>query len=150
MLKLRKLYHTKTFEFFSAANTTVMERPFFEGGVKAGFPSPAEDFSELSIDLNVELLRNPSATFFSRVNGDSMQDMGINHGDLLVIDKSMEPRDGKIAVCYIDGEYTLKKIKIDKDCCWLIPANEKYKTVKVTAENEFIVWGIVTYVIKSF
>lgn len=149
-MKLRKLHKTKTLEFFSASTKTAIERPFIEGGIKAGFPSPAEDFTEISIDLNIELLKNPSSTFFSRVSGDSMQDLGISDGDLLIIDKSLEPKDGKIAVCYIDGEFTMKKIKIEKDCCWLIPANEKYKPIKVTADNEFIVWGIVTFVIKSF
>jgi len=110
--------------------------------VKAGFPSPAEDFMETSIDLNIELLKNPASTFFCRVSGDSMHDMGINDGDLLIIDKSLEPQDGKVAVCYIDGEFTLKKIKLEQDCCWLIPANKQYKPIKVTADNDFIVWGV--------
>lgn len=140
----------KTLQIFSASQAKELKIPFIESVVKAGFPSPAEDFTELSIDLNVELLKNPHATFFCRVSGDSMQDIGINDGDLLVIDKSLEPRDGKIAVCFIDGEFTLKKIKIEKDCCWLIPCNDKYKAVKVTNENDFIVWGIVTYAIKAF
>jgi len=149
-MKLRRISKTKTLEFFTASNKTVIERPFVEDGVKAGFPSPAEDFSEISIDLNIELLKNPSSTFFCRVSGDSMQDMGINNGDLLIVDKSLEPRNGKVAVCYIDGEFTLKTIKIEKDCCWLVPANEKFKSIKVTADNDFVVWGIVTYAIKSF
>lgn len=149
-MKLKRLHKTKNFEFFTASGKTEMEIPFVEQGIKAGFPSPAEDFSETSIDLNIELLKNPASTFFSRVSGDSMQDVGISDGDLLVIDKSLEPKDGKIAVCYIDGEFTLKKIKIEKDFCWLVPANKNYKPIKVTAENDFLVWGIVTYVIKSF
>lgn len=149
-MKLHKIHKSKTLEFFTASTDTAMERPFIEEGVHAGFPSPAEDFTELSIDLNLELIKNPSSTFFGRVHGDSMQDLGINNGDLLVIDKSLEPGNDKVAVCFIDGEFTLKKIRIEKDCCWLIPANENYKPIKVTAENEFIVWGIVTYVIKSY
>ncbi len=149
-MRLRRLYKTKNFEFFTASSETKIEIPFVEQGIKAGFPSPAEDFSEVSIDLNVELLKNPASTFFSRVSGDSMQDVGISDGDLLVIDKSLEAKNGKIAVCFIDGEFTLKKIKIEKDFCWLIPANKNYKPIKVTAENDFLVWGIVTYVIKSF
>ncbi len=149
-MRLRRLYKTKNFEFFTASSETKIEIPFVEQGIKAGFPSPAEDFSEVSIDLNVELLKNPASTFFSRVSGDSMQDVGISDGDLLVIDKSLEAKNGKIAVCFIDGEFTLKKIKIEKDFCWLIPANKNYKPIKVTAENDFLVWGIVTFVIKSF
>ena len=79
-----------------------------------------------------------------------MKDLGINDGDLLIIDKSLEPENGKIAVCYIDGEFTLKTLKLENDHCLLMPANTDYKPIKVTADNEFIVWGIVTFVIKSF
>ena len=79
-----------------------------------------------------------------------MQDAGINEGDLLVIDKSLEPVDGKIAVCFIDGEFTVKRIKIGIDCCFLVSANCDFKPIKVTAENEFLIWGIVIHVIKSF
>jgi DNA polymerase V len=149
-MKLKSINKTTTLEFFTVSTETSLERPYIEEGVKAGFPSPAEDFTEVSIDLNLELLKNPSSTFFCRVSGDSMQDIGIADGDLLIVDKSLEPKDDKIAVCFIDGEFTLKKIKLDKDCCWLIPANKNYKPIKVTSENEFIVWGVVTYAIKSY
>ena len=149
-MKLKRINKTKTLEFFTVSTETVLERPFIEEGVKAGFPSPAEDFTEVSIDLNLELLKNPSSTFFCRVSGDSMHDIGISDGDLLIVDKSLEPKNDKIAVCFIDGEFTLKKIKLDKDCCWLVPANKNYKPIKVTDENEFIVWGIVTFAIKSY
>lgn len=139
----------KTLEIFHVSTDTKLELQFFENGIKAGFPSPAEDFNDASIDLNLELIKNPAATFFSRVNGDSMQDIGINNGDLLIVDKSLNPKNGDVSVCFLDGEFTLKKIKIEKDCCWLIPANEKYKPIKVTSENDFVVWGIVSYVIKK-
>jgi len=79
-----------------------------------------------------------------------MKDEGISDGDLLIIDKSLEAANGKIAVCFIDGEFTVKKIKLEKDHCWLLPANEAYKPILVTEENQFLVWGIVTHVIKSF
>jgi DNA polymerase V len=78
-----------------------------------------------------------------------MLDAGISDGDLLVIDRSLPPSNNKIAVCFIDGEFTIKRIQKEVDCCWLLPANEKYKPIKVTAENDFIVWGIVTHVIKK-
>ena len=132
-----------------SAVDTQMDLPLAENGIVAGFPSPADDFFEVSIDLNKELIKHPSATFYGRVEGDSMRDEGIEDGDLLVIDRSLEPSDGKIAVCFIDGEFTVKKIRIEKDAVWLMPANPDYKPVKVTAENEFIIWGIVTYVIKK-
>lgn len=120
------------------------------GGVSAGFPSPADDFLDSRIDLNKELISNSLATYYGRVSGDSMQDLGIHDGDLLVIDKSKPVSNGKVAVCFVDGEFTLKTIKIEKDCFWLIPANEKYKPIQVTKDNDFVVWGIVTYVIKPF
>lgn len=121
-----------------------------ETGISAGFPSPAQDFMDLSIDLNRELIRNPSSTFYGRVRGDSMTDAGISDGDLLIIDKSLKATDGKIAVCFIDGEFTVKRIKTDADCCWLMPANAKYRPLRVTEENHFLIWGIVIHVIKSF
>lgn len=117
-------------------------------GLSAGFPSPATDFEDLKIDLNRDLINHPSATFFGRVQGESMKDAGINDGDLLVIDKSLEPIDGKIAVCFVDGEFTLKRIRIEKDGLWLMPANQAYKPIHCTENTTFQIWGIVTYVIK--
>lgn len=117
--------------------------------IHAGFPSPAEDYIDLSIDLNKELIKNPSSTFLAKVKGLSMKDAGIQENDILVVDKSLEPYNKCIAVCYIDGEFTLKKIKIERKCIYLIPANEDFKPIKVTEINDFQIWGIVTYVIKK-
>lgn len=115
----------------------------------AGFPSPAQDYVEGGIDLNRELVKNPAATFFGRVKGDSMTGAGIDDGDLIVIDKSLEASEGDIAVCFLDGEFTLKRIHIDRDVLWLMPENPKYKKIKVTADQNFKVWGVVTYSIKG-
>ena len=149
-MKLQKVHSGSSIDFYSIAIDTALQLPLVDGGIRAGFPSPAQDFIDLAIDLNKELIHNPSSTFYGRVNGESMKDLGINDGDLLIIDKSLEPKSGKIAVCCLDGEFTLKKIKFDKKNCWLIPANDKYETIKVSSENNFIVWGIVIHVIKSF
>jgi DNA polymerase V len=149
-MKLPIIHQTNTIQFYSADASTVLNLPLVNNGISAGFPSPADDFLDTSIDLNKTLIKNPNATFYGKVKGDSMKDLGIHDGDLLVIDKSLEPQNGKIAICYIDGEFTVKKIKIEKDCCWLIPANDKYKALKVTEENDFIIWGIVINVIKFF
>lgn len=146
---LRKLHHTKTLEIFSVLIDTHLILPYAEQGISAGFPSPAEDFLDISIDLNKELIKNPSATFYGRVKGNSMKDAGLENGDLLIIDKSLEPKNGKIAVCFIDGEFTVKRIKIDKKIIWLIAENKDYQPIKVTPENEFVIWGIVTTVIKK-
>lgn len=145
-----KLHSSPVLDIYSAAAETELELPLVPGGISAGFPSPALDFIDLTIDLNKHVVKHPSATFYGRVKGYSMKDEGISDGDLLVIDKSLEPEDGKIAVCYIDGEFTVKKIRLEKDTCWLMPANESYKPIKVTPENELLIWGIVTHVIKSF
>ena len=120
----------------------------FVGHITAGVPSPADDHLDKSIDLNSEIIKDRDATFFGRVEGDSMTGAGIEHGDLLVINKGLEPCNGKIAVCFIDGEFTVKRIKIEKDVIWLVAENQKYKPIKVTAENDFLIWGIVTNVIK--
>ena len=123
--------------------------PYIKEGVSAGFPSPATDFMENDIDLNKELCKNPLATFYIKVKGNSMINAGINDKDILIVDRSLEPQDNKIAVCFIDGEFTVKRIKVDKDCVYLMPENKNYQPIKVTDENELIIWGCVTYVIKN-
>jgi DNA polymerase V len=148
-MKLRKINYSKNFDFYSADISCELELPLVEKGISAGFPSPADDYIDLSIDLNKELISNPNATFYGRVKGTSMIDAGIYEGDVLVIDKSKEPVNGAVAVCFIDGEFTVKKIKLGKNTCYLMPANENYKPIKVTEENQFIVWGIVTYIIHK-
>lgn len=125
------------------------ELPMADGGIKAGFASPAQDFIENGIDLNKELVHNPSSTFFGRVSGNSMIDAGIEDGDILVIDKSLEAHSGDIAVCFLNGEFTLKRVEIKKDEIWLVPANPKYKVIKVGKDEEFMIWGVVTYTIKD-
>lgn len=125
---------------------------YADAGIRAGFPNPAQDFMDLSIDLNTELIRHPSATFYGRVKGDSLIDAGVHDGDILVIDKSLRPSNKDMAVCFVDGDFTLKFIKIDekeKGVIWLLPANTDFEPIKVTPENEFIIWGIVTYTIKK-
>ena len=120
-----------------------------EQGISAGFPSPADDFKEIRISLDKELVKNQESTFYARVSGDSMLGAGIDDGDLLVIDKSLSPENGKIVVCFIDGEFTVKRIKKEKDKLYLIPENKKYKKIEIKEENELIIWGVVEYVIKK-
>ena len=143
-----KLHSSSVLDIYSAQTETVLDLPVLPG-ISAGFPSPAMDFIDLSIDLNRHLIKHPSATFYGRVKGESMKDAGINDGDLLVIDKSIDPVDGKIAVCFVDGEFTLKRIRTDNDGVWLVPANENYQPIHVTEENDLRIWGVVTHVIKS-
>lgn len=148
-MKLRSLHTTTLFEFYAPDYTTALDIPYVDVGISAGFPSPADDFIELTIDLNKHLIKHKDSTFFAKVKGHSMKDAGIFDGDLLVIDKSLSPQDGKIAICQIDGEFTVKRIKIEKECVYLMPENKEFQPIKVTSENELIIWGIVTYVVKS-
>ncbi|MFI3286835.1 MAG: translesion error-prone DNA polymerase V autoproteolytic subunit [Rikenellaceae bacterium] len=136
-------------KIYGVSTEKQVELPLAQSGVSAGFPSPADDPMELKLDLNRELIRNAASTFFARVSGVSMIDDGINDGDLLLIDKSVEPYDGCLAVCYIDGEFTLKRFKDMGDHAFLVPANKKYTPIKVTADSDFRVWGVVRYLIKK-
>ncbi len=120
-----------------------------EQGISAGFPSPADDFKEIRISLDRELIKNRDATFYARVSGESMVGAGLDDGDLLIIDRSLDPKNGKIAVCLVDGEFTVKRIKKGKDKFYLMPENNKYKPIELKEDNELTIWGIVEYVIKK-
>ncbi|MEG1008151.1 MAG: translesion error-prone DNA polymerase V autoproteolytic subunit [Bacteroides sp.] len=139
----------KNLELYSSDTSTTLPLPYAEEGIRAGFPSPAQDYMELSIDLNKELVPHPSSTFYGRVKGDSMKEEGIEDGDILVIDKSLELMNDDLAVCFVDGEFTLKRVRIDAAIIWLVPSNKDYPEIPITSENDFIVWGIVTYTIKK-
>ncbi|WP_372794016.1 LexA family protein [Lutibacter sp.] len=148
-MRLKKIIDTNNLTIYSPEKTELKERPIVNEDISAGFPSPAEDFKEVRISLDKELVKNEEATFYARVRGNSMIDANIEDGDLLVIDRSIETRNGKIAVCMIDGEFTIKRLKVEKDCVYLMPENKNYKPIKVTEGNDLIVWGIVIYVIKK-
>lgn len=135
--------------FFKPDFKSDLRIPFITEGISAGFPSPAADFMETNIDLNKELSENPLATFYIKVKGNSMIDAGINDKDVLVVDRSLEPRNNAIAICFIDGEFTVKRIQLEENCLYLMPENANYNPIKVTEENQLIIWGIVTYVIKK-
>jgi DNA polymerase V len=139
----------KQLTFFLPNTENVKEIPFIAAGIKAGFPSPAADFDETKISIDQLVIKNETATFYAKASGNSMTGAGIDDGDILVIDRSIEPADNKIAVCFIDGEFTVKRIKIEEDCVYLQAENPKYRSIKVTEDNDLIIWGIVTYVVKK-
>ena len=120
----------------------------FESHVQAGFPSPAQNEYGDIIDLNRALITNPAATFCARVIGNSMVDAGINEGDLLIIDRSLSPHDGCIAVCFIDGDFTVKRLSIRDDGVYLTPANATFPEMLIGEDSNFQVWGVVSYIIK--
>lgn len=122
--------------------------PFIEDGILAGFPSPAGDYMDLTIDLNRELVTNPDATFYARVKGRSMQEAGIHPGDVLVVDRSLTAQHGDIVVAYLNGEFTVKRFTLSGTACILLPANKDFPSIPVDENDEFRIWGVVTYVIK--
>jgi DNA polymerase V len=124
--------------------------PLFTCGVSAGFPSPADDHVDRKLDLNELLIQHPVATFFVRAAGDSMKEAGINHGDILVVDRSLEAASGKIVIAIIDGELTVKRFVQTSTSCQLVAANPQYSPVEITEETDFRVWGVVTSVIHQF
>lgn len=121
--------------------------PLYETGVKAGFPSPAEEEMGSPLNLNEHLIEHPASTFFIKVVGDSMQGAGIFSGDLLIVDKSLQATSGKIIVALLNGEFTVKRLIIEKDKIFLKAENPAYPTIHVKKESDFAVWGVVTYVI---
>ena len=123
----------------------------FMGEIKAGFPSPGEDVRE-KLDLLKLLVRHNASTFFFRVDGVSMVDADMDESDILIVDRAVEPYTGCKAVCFIDGEYTVKRVEIHDGWAVLVPCNEKnskFKPIPVGPENQFLVWGVVTWVIKK-
>lgn len=140
---------TTTLQFFIPKVIDGTGAPMADVGISAGFPSPADDFIQERISLDKTLIKNQEATFFARVSGQSMIDAGINDKDLLVIDRSLTPENNKIAVCFIDGEFTVKRLRVESDKIWLKPENPNYPIINITAENNFMIWGIVTNVIKK-
>lgn len=137
----------KVTEIFSPENNTEFQLPLFLESVSAGFPSPADDYLESMLDLNEHLIRNPSATFFVKVTGDSMIDAGLYSGDTLVVDRSLTPKDGNIVIASINGELIVKRLKKLKNKIYLLPENMNYESIEITDEMNFEVWGVVTTVI---
>ena len=123
--------------------------PLTSSTVNAGFPSPAQDYIECQLDISKKIIKNPSSTFLVRAKGNSMIEKGIQDGDILVVDKSLEAKNNSVVIAYIDGEFTVKRFVKKKDKVILYPANDEYKPIEVTSENDFLVWGVVTYVLHS-
>jgi len=139
------------FRLYLSDTSTVLALDYADGGIAAGFPSPAQDYISQSIDLNRELIEHPASTFYARVKGDSMSGEGITEDDILVIDKSIEPEHGDLAVCCLNGEFTLKRLCFTS--CGrgirLMPSNRRYRPIDITEGDDFKVWGIVLYTIKA-
>lgn len=121
--------------------------------IKAGFPSPADDYLQESIDFNRDLIRHPESTFYGRVEGDSMVDAGIHRGDIAVIDRSLEAQNGDIVVGYINGEFTIKRLDLthkEDGYIELCPANKNFKPIRIDENDQFEVWGVVVWTIRNW
>jgi DNA polymerase V len=129
--------------------STRWARPLFLASVSAGFPSPAEDYIEGRLDLNRHLIKHPAATFFVRVAGDSMIDAGIHPGDILVVDRALEPQEASVVIAVVDGELTVKRMSRRQGRLYLVPDNELYRPLEIHEDMEFEVWGVVTAVIHN-
>jgi len=129
--------------------STKRRQPIFIATVPAGFPSPAADYEEGKLDLNRHLIKNPAATFFVRVTGDSMLKAGIHNGDLLIVDRSIEPRDKNVIIAVVNGELTVKRIRIRRNKVTLVAENDAYRSQEIDEKMEFEVWGVVTNVIHA-
>ena len=125
------------------------EIPLFANPVSAGFPSPPDDFREKKLDLNTHHIKHPAATFFVRVQGESMINGGIRPGDILIVDRSIEHTNNKIVIALINGEFTVKRVKKAGTKVLLIPENPRYHPIQITQDMNFEIWGVVTYVIHS-
>lgn len=139
----------KDYNIFSAEvlAESSLSLPFFQEHISAGFPSPAEDYIENSLDLNELMIKHPASTFFVRVQGNSMREAGIFSGDILVVDRSLEATNGKIIVAIVNGEFTVKRLVLESNRVLLMPANAAYPIIHVNPDFDFQVWGVVTYVI---
>lgn len=143
----------KELEMFIGGFKTPLPLQYADLGVTAGFPSPAQDYIDRTLDFNKELIAHPSATFYAKVMGESMIGAGISDGDIVVIDRAVEPRQNDIVVAYIDGEFTIKYLdlsEIRKKKIWLRPGNPEYPAFEISDINDFKVWGVVVKVIKNF
>ena len=141
-----------TIILYSADVRSILPLPYADEGIRCGFPSPAQDYIEQSIDLNKELIDNPESTFYGRVVGESMKDANINDGDILIIDKSKDPQDGDVVVAYLNGEFTVKTLDLshkEEGYIQLVPANNDYPAIRIDKEQDFRIWGVVTYNIKK-
>jgi len=141
------LMNTRVATVYWPDRATKCARPLFMVSVSAGLPTPAEDYIEGRLDLNRHLIKHPAATFFVRVAGDSMIDAGIHPGDILVVDRALEPTDSSVVIAVIDGELTVKRIARREDRLYLVPDNRAYQPLEIKADMEFEVWGVVTSVI---
>ena len=148
-MKFKFLNTNNKLNFYTIEDFSLGDIPLYGDAVPAGFPSPADDYLDIDLNLHDYLVQHPSATFCVKAIGDSMVDAGIKSSDVMVIDRALTPKNNDIILAVIDGEFTVKRIKKNDDELYLIPANENYRPVKITEDMDFQVWGVVTFIIHK-
>ena len=146
---LKYLRKSNGLEVFSIDQETSLDIPFSHNQVPAGFPSPAQDYIDLDLDLHNYLVKNPSSTFCVRVTGESMRDAGINSGDIMLVDRSLDPKNRSIVLAVVDNEFTVKRVNVSEEGLFLMPENADFNPIKITSEMNFQVWGVITYIIHK-
>jgi DNA polymerase V len=140
---------TNNNEVFKPDAKTKKDLPLFLSQVRAGFPSPAEDFLDKRLDLNEFLIKHPASTFFVKVKGDSMIKAGIYSGDMLIVDRSLEPKDKRIIIAVVNGEFTVKRVRKTREKLFLVSENDDYKPIEINESMDFEIWGVVVHVIHT-
>lgn len=148
-MKLKLLNTNKQLSFYVMKNAKLSSVPVLADAVPAGFPSPAEDYLDIDLNLHDYLVRNPASTFCVRISGDSMASDNIKNGDVMVVDRALDPTNNSIVLAILNGEFTIKRIKKRADELYLIPDNEQYQPMKITKDVDFQVWGVVTFIIHK-
>ena len=148
-MKLKPIKTTDELAFYSLDAENLEDINLFEGSVPAGFPSPADDAMDLDLNLHDHLVRNPSHTFCIKAIGESMKDAGIQSGDVMLVDRAIEPENRSIVLAVIDSEFTVKRVNVSDNKLYLMPENENFTPIEITKEMDFKVWGVVTYVIHK-
>jgi len=148
-MKLKPIKTTDELAFYSLDAENLENINLFEGSVPAGFPSPADDAMDLDLNLHDHLVRNPSHTFCVKAIGESMKDAGIQSGDVMLVDRAIEPENRSIVLAVIDSEFTVKRVNVSDNKLYLMPENENFTPIEITKEMDFKVWGVVTYVIHK-
>ena len=143
------MHKYKNLDLFQSINKKQILTPIFLDSVSAGFPSPATDYMERKLDLNEYLIKHPAATFIVKAKGPSMVDAGILSGDLLIVDRSIDPKSKDIVIASIFGDLTVKKLQKKEKLLFLLSANSDYPSIEVKEEMECFIWGVVTYIIHE-
>ena len=148
-MKLKHIKRTNVLDIYAVEESILTDISMFTDSVQAGFPSPAEDYMDLDLNLQDHLIQNPSATFCVRAVGESMNDAAIQSGDIMLVDKSLTPKNRSIVLAVIDGEFTIKRVNVSDKELYLMPENENFPPIKIAEEMDFQVWGVVTYIIHK-